>query len=185
MVSKNYYKLAYYNFVKQSHYYIFINNFKLYISQFFKYFFSVCKNLLNTFTIVIPSICQNAKESRLNKIRFYNLASLILDCHASRCVPNGNSRNDDKNNFAILITRWLQPLVLTIHKKASQCNCTQWVKTHCYSGYAFSYALKNNFAILNLVKSFLTSITFDSLSRKIKILCLVINKFIFLRRIFV
>ena len=90
-----------------------------------------------------------------------------------------------KNQFAILITRWLQPLVLTIHKKASQCNCTQWVKTHCYLGYAFSYALKNNFAILNLVKSFLTSITFDSLSRKIKILCLVINKFIFLRRIFV
>ena len=66
--------------------------------------------------------------------------------------------------------------MLTIHKKASQCNCTQWVKTHCYSGYAFSYALKNNFAILNLVKSFLTSITFDSLSRKIKIPCLVINK---------
>ena len=81
-----------------------------------------------------------------------------------------------KNQFAILITRWLQPLVLTIHKKASQCNCTQWVKTHCYSGYAFSYALKNNFAILNLVKSFLTSITFDSLSRKIKNPCLVINK---------
>ena len=38
MVSKNYYKLAYYNFVKQSHYYIFINNFKLYISQIFKAF---------------------------------------------------------------------------------------------------------------------------------------------------
>lgn len=50
------------------------NNLKFYISQFFKYF-------LNTFTIVIPSICQNSKEARLNKIRFYNLASLILDCH--------------------------------------------------------------------------------------------------------
>ena len=87
-----------------------------------------------------------------------------------------------KNQFANLITRRLtlcafgKPLVLTIHKKASQCNCIQWVKTHCYSGYAFSYALKNNFAILNLVKSFLTSITFDSLSRKIKNPCLVINK---------
>ena len=36
---------------------------------------------------------------------------------------------------------------------------------------------KNNFAILNLVKSFLTLVkfTFDSLSRKIKIPCLVIN----------
>ena len=39
----------------------------------------------------------------------------------------------------------------------------------------YTYALKNNFAILNLVKSFLTSINFDSLSRKIKIPCLVIN----------
>ena len=91
-----------------------------------------------------------------------------------------------KNQFAILITRRLQPLVLKIHKKASQYNCTQWVRfapfreTHCYSGYEFSYKLKNNFAILNLVKSFLTSITFDSLSRKIKNPCLVINfKFIF------
>ncbi len=36
--------------------------------------------------------------------------------------------------------------------------------------------IKNNFAILNLVKTFLTSITFDSLSRKIKNPCLVINK---------
>ena len=60
-----------------------------------------------------------------------------------------------KNNFVILITRWLtlcasgKPLVLTIHKKASQCNCTQWVKTHCYSGYAFSYALKNHFEIIS------------------------------------
>ena len=38
--------------------------------------------------------------------------------------------------------------------------------------------VKNNFAILNLVKSFLTLIkfNFDSLSRKIKISCLVINK---------
>ena len=46
--------------------------------------------------------------------------------------------------------------------------------------------VKNNFKILNLVKSFLTSIkfTFDSLSRKIKNPCLVINKFIN-RRVFV
>ena len=48
----------------------------------------------------------------------------------------------------------------------------------------FAMTIKNNFANLNLVKSFLTSITFDSLSRKIKIPCLVINKNSFLRRIF-
>ena len=45
---------------------------------------------------------------------------------------------------------------------------------------------KNNFAILNLVKSFLTlvKITFDNLSRKIKNPCLVINKNLFSRSIF-
>ena len=46
---------------------------------------------------------------------------------------------------------------------------------------AFYYGLKNNFAILNLVKSFLTFIkfNFDSLSREIKNSCLVINKNLF------
>ena len=45
--------------------------------------------------------------------------------------------------------------MLTIHKKASQCNCTQWVRsapfreTHCYSEFAFSYALKNQFEIIS------------------------------------
>ena len=56
------------------------------------------------------------------------------------------------------------------------------LKPHCYkkwiaSSNAFVMTIKNNFIILNLVKSFLTSIkfTFDSLSRKIKNPCLVIN----------
>ncbi|WP_432632136.1 hypothetical protein [Brachyspira sp.] len=40
---------------------------------------------------------------------------------------------------------------------------------------------KNNFANLNLVKHFSASITFDSLSRKIKIPCLVINKISFFK----
>ena len=50
----------------------------------------------------------------------------------------------------------------------------QGVTTPCYSGYAFSYDLKNNFIILNLVKTILTSINFDSLSERN--LCLVIKK---------
>ena len=41
----------------------------------------------------------------------------------------------------------------------------------------FAMTIKNNFANLNLVKTFLTSITFDSLSEKIKNLRLVIKKF--------
>ena len=39
----------------------------------------------------------------------------------------------------------------------------------------YAMTIKNKFSILNLVKNFLTSITFDSLSRKIKNPCLVIN----------
>ena len=54
------------------------------------------------------------------------------------------------------------------------------LKPHCYKNWVATLPLamtvKNNFAILNLVKTFLTSITFDSLSRKIKNPRLVINK---------
>ena len=42
---------------------------------------------------------------------------------------------------------------------------------------SLAMTIKNNFANLNLVKTFLTSITFDSLSEKIKNLRLVIKKF--------
>ena len=145
MVSKNYYKLAYYNFVKQSKakplLYLLTNNLNFYILQFFKAFnflyvlFSFAKNF------VIPSICQNAKESRLNKIRFYNLASLISDCHAN---ANG------------------APSV-----KLARTRCAL-----CGDDY------KNNFAILNLVKTFLTSKTFDTYRGKRRnLVC--INKKIF------
>ena len=160
-----------------------LNNFKFYISQFFKYFFALCKNLLNAFTIVIPSFCKNAKELRLNKIRFYNLASLILDCHASRCVPhfvcfsNGNSHNDDKNNFAILITRGFpngtpsaNPLRLFAIAHNGLPTGTQKRKP------VVICKLELQKFNIKLVKTFLTSITFDSLSRKIKNPCLVINK---------
>ena len=66
----------------------------------------------------------------------------------------------------------------------------QGVTTPCYKkriatphaarndNFNYTYALKNNFIIPNLVKTILTSITFDSLSRKIKNPCLTIKKFI-------
>ena len=47
---------------------------------------------------------------------------------------------------------------------------------------SLAMTIKNNLEILNSVKTFLTSITFDSLSRKIKNPCLVINKNSFSRR---
>ncbi|WP_236847286.1 hypothetical protein, partial [Brachyspira catarrhinii] len=61
---------------------------------------------------------------------------------------------------------------------------TNWIATPSArnDNFNYTYALKNNFAILinkGLQPLVLTSITFDSLSRKIKIPCLVINfKFI-------
>ena len=86
------------------------------------------------------------------------------------------ARNDNfnytyalKNNFASLNNN-----VAVAHCVNNSEKSAQGVTTPCYSGYAFSYDLKNNFIILNLVKSFLTSINFDSLSERN--LCLVIKK---------
>ena len=66
--------------------------------------------------------------------------------------------------FAFLITSGLNPLYISAfaHNK---------LKPHCYkkwiaSGNVFAMMIKNNFAILNLVKTFLTSINFDSLSER-------------------
>ena len=61
-------------------------------------------------------------------------------------------------------------------RNATQRNATQQL----YLLTNFKFILQKSF--LHLVKSFLTSITFDNLSRKIKIPCLVINKII-LRRV--
>ena len=68
------------------------------------------------------------------------------------------------------------------------------LKPHCYKNWVATPSLRlalndneNNFAIPNLVKSFLTLIkfTFDSLSRRIKNPCLVINKnSLLLKRVF-
>ena len=66
-----------------------------------------------------------------------------------------------KNQFESLITRRLtlcafgKPLVLQFREKHQDATARKGFalrplgKTHCYSGYAFSYALKNKFAILN------------------------------------
>ena len=87
-----------------------------------------------------------------------------------------------KNKLAILITMGFNPLRLFVFAHNG-------LKPHCYKKWIVSLSArndkfkiynddKNDFANLNLVKSFLTLIkfTFDSLSRKIKNPCLVINK---------
>ena len=126
------------------HNYILNNNFKFYISQFFMAFnflSVVIRFAKNQFEIV--NRCHYEDEVRSNPI--------YVDCLTSFAMTI-------KNKFANLITRRLQPLVLTIQRKASKCNCRQWVKTHCFQTF------------LTLIK-----FTFDSLSRKIKSPCLVIN----------
>ena len=57
---------------------------------------------------------------------------------------------------------------------------TKWIA----SGDAFAMTIENNFTILNLVKSFLTSINFDSLPKENKNPCFVINKNLKFRRVF-
>ena len=154
MVSKNYYKLAYYNFVKQSKakplLYLLTNNLNFYISQFFKAFnfLSVCFGFAKTLSLRV-------KRSNLYK----------LDCHdflQSLAMTTKNNFANINNKVAFAsASLWEAPCVL-FHELL-----TQGVKT----------ALLYNF--LTLIK-----FNFDSLSRRIKIPCLVINKFIFLRRIF-
>ena len=90
----------------------------------------------------------------------------------SVCFSNGNSHNDDKNNFAILITRGFNPLRLFAIAYNGLPTGTQKRKS------VVICKLELQKFNIKLVKTFLTSITFDSLSRKIKNPCLVINKFI-------
>ena len=83
-----------------------------------------------------------------------------------------------KNQFAILITRGFNPLRLFAIAHNGLPTGTQKRKP------VVICKLELQKFNIKLVKTFLTSITFDSLSRKIKNPCLVINKFIN-RRIFV
>ncbi|WP_432633523.1 hypothetical protein [Brachyspira sp.] len=117
----------------------------------------------------ISSLIKNSFGKNSLSLRGDSRSNLFcVDCHASRCVPNGNARNDkfkiyndNKNNFAVLNNN-----VALAHCVMQGVRQRRPVgKTPCYI-------------------AFLTSIIFDSLSRKIKIPCLVINKNLFSRRIF-
>ena len=141
MINKKYYKLAYYNFVKQRNatqrnatqrnatqripqLYL-NNNFKFHISQFFKAFnfLSVCFVLQNIFSFV-------------------------------------------KNSSSLSFAEGIQT-ERGFEKSATRSGSRQVIYSNLD---CFSNDYKNN-----SVKTFLTSITFDSLSRKIKIPCLVIK----------
>ena len=108
----------------------------------------------------------------------------IATSHAAR-NDNFNYTYALKNNFASLNNN-----VAVAHCVNNSEKSAQGVTTPCYKkriatphaarndNFNYTYALKNNFIIPNLVKTILTSITFDSLSRKIKNPCLTIKKFI-------
>ena len=138
LIMIRYYKLAYYNFVKQSKakplLYLLTNNLNFYISQIFRAF-----NFLNVFFSFEKSLSLRVERSNLYK----------LDCHdflQSLAMTT-------KNNFANINNKVASAPCVLFHELL-----TQGVKT----------ALLYNF--LTLIK-----FNFDSLSRKIKNPCLVIN----------
>ena len=133
------------------------------------------------------------KESRLNKIRFYNLASLILDCHAFlrslamtkffNCHYEGKARS----NLLCGLLHWQHVRFSAVRNDNYFYSSLRGFAEAIYSivdcFITFAHAVRLTLCALatamtiknNLVKTFLTSITFDNLSRKIKNPCLVIN----------
>ena len=137
------------------------------------------------------------KESRLNKIRFYNLASLILDCHAFlrslamtkffNCHYEGKARS----NLLCGLLHWQHVRFSAVRNDNYFYSSLRGFAEAIYSivncFITFAHAVRLALCALatamtiknNLVKTFLTSINFDNLSERIKNLRLVINKFNF------
>ena len=134
-----------------------------------------------------------------------NTVNLLSKAKQSKAKQSHNCLLN--NNFKFYISQFLNASILLCKTRGFNplllfAFAHNGLKPHCYKkwiatphavcltasarndNFNYPYVLKNNFAILNLVKTFLTSIkfTFDNLSRKIKSPCLVINKNSFLRR---
>ena len=138
------------------------NNFKFYISQCI--FFYKRIQILRSFfyrekrTKKATSFCQ--KEAKTTPFRI-------------------------RNSLIKIFSQYSESPSLRVRLKSDFVERSNIYKLDCNDfGRSLAMTVKTKFAILNLVKSFLTSITFDNLSRKIKNPCLVINKFIN-RRVFV
>ena len=150
-----YYKLAYYNFVKQSkakqskakQSKACIVSLTDNLNFYISQFFKAF-NFLSVRFCFAKTLSLRVKRSNLYK----------LDCHdflQSLAMTT-------KNNFAILITRGFNPLRL-------------FAIAHNGLKPVVICKLELQKFNIKLVKTFLTSINFDSLSRKIKNPCLVIN----------
>ncbi len=158
------YEEDYCNFVKQSkakqsHNCLLNNNYLKFLFQ--KYFFNLVKTFLTSINFLSVFI-------RFAKNQF----EIISHCHSPRlksAVSEASYGNEGNARDKV----WQSPSNLFC------VDCHDFLRS-------LAMTIKNNFAILNLVKSFLNSIkfTFDNLSRKIKKPCLVINKNLFSRRIF-
>ena len=129
----------------------------------------------------ITSFCQ--KEAKTTPFRIRNSLVKTFSQYSESLSLRGVSRSNPnliKFNFYNLIslinkfyTKWIATPSLAKSRQSPRSARNDKFKIYNDN--------KNNFAILNLVKTFLTSITFDSLSRKIKNPCLVINN-LFYRR---
>ncbi|WP_236847284.1 hypothetical protein, partial [Brachyspira catarrhinii] len=146
------------------------NNLNFYISQFFKAFNFLSVRFRFAKNFVIPSICQNANESRLNKIRFYNLASLLLDCH------------DFLRSLAHAVRLTLCALATAM--TCIFCHYEDEIRSNpklneFYTKWIATPSARNdnyfNTSLRGIGNAEAIKFTFDNLSRKIKNPCLVIN----------
>ena len=151
--------------------------------------------MINKYTIISLSKAKQSKAKQSKAKQSKAKQSKAKQSH--NCLLN--------NNFKFYISQFLKAFkflsVSILLQKTRGFNplrssaiAHNGLKPHCYKKWVATPSLRlalndneNNFAIPNLVKSFLTLIKFkfDSLSRKIKNPCLVINKnSLLLKRIF-
>ena len=150
--------------------------------------------MINKYTIILLSKAKQSKAKQSKAKQSKAKQSKAKQSH--NCLLN--------NNFKFYISQSLKAFKflsasILLQKRGfnplrSSAIAHNGLKPHCYKNLVATPSLRlalndneNNFAIPNLVKSFLTLIKFkfDSLSRKIKNPCLVINKnSLLLKRIF-
>ena len=187
-INIKYYKLAYYmcicNATQRIPQLYLNNNFKFYISQCI--FFYKRIQILRSFfyrekrTKKATSFCQ--KEAKTTPFRIRNslikIFSQYLESPSLRVrlkydfVERSNIYKLDCHDFG-------RSLSMTVKNSCHYEAIAEVIQSNLDCHANARNDSENNFAILNLIKSFLTSFTFDNLSERIKNLYLVINQFNF------
>ena len=179
LIMIRYYKLAYYNFVKQSKakqskacIVSLTNNLNFYILQFFKalYFFFYKENESSC------SFFYREKRTTLTVGSSQKAISFLSKKKQAKARRAKTTPFRIRNSLIKIFLQYLESLSLRGFAEAI------YSIVDCFI--TFAHAVRLTLCALatamtiknNLVKTFLTSITFDSLSRKIKNPCLVIKK---------